>query len=238
MNLPLAPLPEGARGRVLAFALLAVAVGLFWAAVISPLVEWYGSRAETLAERRILLAHMTALADSLPTLRRTASHSGAGVPQRTELLDGESDAIAGAGLQGMVQEMASEAGATLASTEALPAEQRGEYRRIGVRITLNEDWSVLVALLQAIETNPIQLLVDDLQLHAVARVGPSGRTAGAPQIDTSLIVVGFRAGRAAGAASGPTPVSQRVDAPSHVDVALTDRGPESAHGQETGIDAR
>jgi general secretion pathway protein M len=244
MNLPLAPLPDGARGRALALALLAIVMGLVWAGAISPLLDWYAARAETIADRRALLVHMTGLGDSLPALRRAAGHVGAAGPQPTALLDGESDAIAGAGLQGMVQEMASQAGATLASAEALPGEQRGSYRRIGVRINLNADWPVLVALLKAIESNPIRLLVDDLQFHAVARIGPSGPTTGAPQIDTSLMVLGFRAGRQAGAPSGSASIGQQGEGALPVDVALTaggqeaGRGQGSGHGQEPGADAR
>ncbi len=249
MNLPFAPLPDGPRGRALALALLAIVLGLVWAGAVSPLLDWYAARAETIAERQGLLAHMTGLVNSLPALRRTAGAGTAG-PQPTALLDGESDAIAGAGLQGMVQEMATEAGATLASAEALPGEQRGSYRRIGVRINFNADWPVLVALLKAIESNPVRLLVDDLQLHAIARIGQSGPTIGAPQIDTRLIVLGFRAGRDAGASSGPAPIGQQVDGARQVDLALTvagrqtgagqetGRGQGFAHGQETGADAR
>jgi general secretion pathway protein M len=198
VNPPLERLPDGFRGRILALGLLAVLLALLWTAVISPLFDWYAARAEIIAERRGFLAHATALAETLPALRQAAGRAG---PPKTALLDGKNDAIAGADLQGMVQEMAATAGISLASAEMLPGEPCGSYRRIGVRITFVADWPVFVALLQVIETNRIRLLVDDLQLHAVAKVGLNGPAA--PRLDTSLTVLGFRTAHEADAPSAP-----------------------------------
>jgi general secretion pathway protein M len=209
VNLPLERLPDGVRGRILALGLLAVLLALLWTAVISPLFDWYAARAETIAERRGILAHATGLAETLPALRQAAGRVGAG-PPKTALLDGKSDAIAAAGLQGMVQDMAATAGISLASAETLPGEPCGSYRRIGVRIAFVADWPVFVVLLQAIETNRIRLLVDDLQLHAVAQVGPNGPIAASPRIDTSLIVLGFRT--APGAPSTPVSTGRVAEA--------------------------
>jgi general secretion pathway protein M len=216
------PLPQGARGRALALAILAVALGAIWACVMVPLRDWYDARADTLAERRTMLAHMEHLAEALPALRQRAEHAAHG-PQAAALLDGDSDAIAGAGLQGMMQEMASAAGATLASAEVLPGEQRGNYRRIALRITLTADWTTVVSLLRAIASNPVPLLIDDLQMHAVAQVGPSVPVAATTQIDTSLVVMGFRASREPGAAS-PVPIGQQAGTGPPDTVALTMRG--------------
>lgn len=222
MTVSLEPLPDGPRGRVLALALLAIVLGSLWVAVVAPLLDWYSARAETIAERRALLAHISGLAEALPALRQAANRAGTDGPDRTALLEGDSDAIAGAALQGMVQQMADSAGATLSSVETLPGEQRGLYRRIGLRVSLIADWPVIVDLLRSIETNRIRLLTDDLQLHAVAQADPSSSSS-APRIDTRLTIIGFRAGREAGTAPGPAPIGQQSDAGSPVDVALTGR---------------
>ncbi len=190
-------LPDGRRGQAVALALLVAACGLVWAAVASPLLGWYGARAQHLAEQRMMLAHMARTAASLPALRRAAGSATTGGPPAAALLAGQTDAIAGATLQGMVQDMATAAGATLTSTEALPGAQQGAFRRIGLRVSLGGDWPVLVALLQAVESNPVHLLVDDLQLHAAARNQPGNSHLGPASIEASFVVLGFRPGHEA-----------------------------------------
>ncbi|MDR3535942.1 MAG: type II secretion system protein GspM, partial [Acetobacteraceae bacterium] len=172
---------------------------------------WYDARAQRLTDRQALLLRMTRLAAELPALHRAVGAAGHDGPAPNALLAGDSDAIAGAALQGMVQDMASAAGATLASAETLPGQQQGAFRRIGLRVTLGADWPVLIAMLEAAEASQIRLLVDDLQLHATARgqAGPSA--AAAPPIEASFVVFGFRPGREAPAQGSEAHTDQRVD---------------------------
>jgi hypothetical protein len=156
-------LPDGIRGRVLALALTVVALTVVWAGCLQPLIDWHASRAETLEQRRLLLQRMNALAATLPELQRQSSSE---LAPATALLEGQSDAIAGAALQSQVQQLAARAGAELNTMEILPSEQRRAYRRIGLRVTTTAQWPVLIELLRAIEQGSPRMLVDDLQLRA------------------------------------------------------------------------
>ena len=49
-------------------------------------------------------------------------------------LDGKGDAIASANLQSRIEELAASASVTIGSTEAIPAENRDLYRRLGLRL--------------------------------------------------------------------------------------------------------
>lgn len=192
-------LPGGRRGQALAGLLALMVVAVVWLAVAAPLHDLYAGRAERVAEQREKLTHLARLAAVLPALRQAATTTAPGGPPPAALLSGETDAIAGAALQGMVQDMATAAGATLASAEALPSEQQGGFRRIALRIALSGDWSVLMAMLRAVESSQYRLLVDDVQLHAAARLqaGPAAALA-PPPIDASFVVMGFRPGHEAG----------------------------------------
>lgn len=128
---------------------------------------------------------MSAIAGTLPRVRREAD--GGGAPPA--LLEGASDPVAGAALQGQVQEMASRAGAALASAELLPAEATGRYRRIGLRVAVNGSWPAIVALLRAVEEATPRMLVDELQVRDAPSIAPG---AGRP-VAASLTVVAFRA---------------------------------------------
>ena len=184
-------LPEGRRGQLAAAGLLLLVIALAYVAVVSPLLGLYHDRSGHLADRQAYLDHALATVDGLPALRNAAaeavrSPTGAG----GTFLAGDNDAMAGASLQGLLQDMAAAAGTTLVSEEVLPAEQQGRFRRISLRITLTADWPVLMALLQSVETSPYQLLIDDLQLHAASRMGPV--TASTGPVETSFVVIGFR----------------------------------------------
>ena len=103
--------------------------------VVAPLLDLYAERAAAVETRRMLLPR-------LERRRRTNCPGCAPVPpscaprRRTHkiTLEGASDAIAAAALQSHIEELAASAGATIGSTESLPTETRGAYRRIGLRL--------------------------------------------------------------------------------------------------------
>jgi general secretion pathway protein M len=185
-----ASLPTGQRGQVLAGGLLLLAIAAVWLGVVSPLLDFYGARAERLQTMQSRAAREAALIEVLPALRteaETASHT----PTRA-VLSGNSDAIAGATLQEQVQTMAGTANAQLTSIETLPAEQVGAYRRIGVRVELSAQLTVVVALLRAVEEAQPSMLVDDIRLTATP-VGPQNTQL---PLDAAFTVYAFRIGTA------------------------------------------
>ncbi|HSZ93414.1 MAG TPA: type II secretion system protein GspM [Acetobacteraceae bacterium] len=184
-------LPEGLRGRLLALALTVTILAVLWAGCVQPLIDWHAARSDTLEQRRALLQRMSTLATTLPELQRQASGEHA---PAAALLEGASDAIAGAALQSLVQHMTSMAGAELNSMEILPAEQRGTYRRIGLRVATAAQWPVLVELLRAVEQGSPRMLVDDLQLRAP----PVALRAANTPISASFTIVAFRAATSGG----------------------------------------
>jgi general secretion pathway protein M len=182
-------LPTGRRGQLLAVALLLLVVAAAWVAFAAPLLEWHADRAEALQQRAALAHRMAQVAAGLPELQRQAAAAVAAGPIASAMLDGSTDAVAGATLQQLIQDMAARAGATLSSTEALPAEAVAAYRRIGVRVALSAPWAVLVQLLQAVEQSSPQMLVDDLQIHGIRQFGATSE----PPLEASFVVLGFRA---------------------------------------------
>ena len=136
-------LPDGPRGQILAAALTLTVLAALWFGAAAPLIAWYYGSADELAQRRTLLVHMQQVAAALPVLE----HQSAGMrPAPVALLSGATDALAAAVMQNAVQGMASAAGAELTSMETLPADTRGAYRRIGLRVSLAAPWPILIEL--------------------------------------------------------------------------------------------
>ena len=190
-------LPTGRRGKVLALGFAVLSVGAVWAAVVDPVLSWHAERAEALAQRQSAARRIAEIARSLPELEQQAAAAATSGPPPGAVLQGTTDAVAGAALQQLVRDMATGAGAVLSSTETLPAEQAGTFRRIGLRIAFSAPWPVLVRLLLAVEQATPMMLVDDLQVRGPRlQVGPSD-----PALETSLVVLAFRTGTAPEAAT-------------------------------------
>jgi hypothetical protein len=170
-------------------ALALVALGGIYLLAAAPLLDLYAERQSTLADRRMLAPRLSAAEAELPALHARVDQLRAAARTRKVTLDGASDSIALANLQGRIEELATSAGAAIGSTESLPAEGRGAYRRIGLRLVLNGPYETMIKLLAAIETATPPLVADNLQIHGMLRrPGMPNATA----LDVGLDVYGFR----------------------------------------------
>jgi general secretion pathway protein M len=160
-----ATLPTGPSGRLLALGLLGAVLLAGWVGIAAPLAAWHAERAEAIDGRRMIAQRMEALAAVLPALQEAAAARSADSGAASSLLEGGTDAVAGAALQGLLRDMATRVGASLNSIETLAAAPAGAYRRIGLRLSLSAPWPVLVQLLQAVEQARPRMVVDELELH-------------------------------------------------------------------------
>ncbi len=188
------PLPDGRRGQALALALCGLALALVWFVAAVPLIGLYTNRAAEITQRATLALRMQAIAENLPALRRQAE---AAPHENTSLLTGQDDAVAGAALQERIQRLAEAVHVGLASIEMLPPTTTGGYRRIALRLSISAGrWDPVMHLLQAIETGPPRMLVDDLQIRGLPI---QNRTLGAP-VDATFSVTAYRL-------AGPTTIA-------------------------------
>jgi general secretion pathway protein M len=186
---------------VLALSLALIVLGGLYFLAVAPFVDLYRGRDARLEDGRMVLPHLQAAAAALPALRAQVAELRAAARTRKVTLDGASDAIASANLQSRIEGFAVSAGATIGSTESLPAEADDGYRRIGLRFALNGPYETLVKLLAKIEEATPPLIVDNLQVHGVLRrpgLPPGG--GGDPGLDAGMDVYGFRSEKAAVAA--------------------------------------
>ncbi len=185
-----ASLPTGRRGQALAAAILLLVLGLAGFGAVAPIVGWYQDRQDRLQDRRVIAVRMAALAATAPALQRAVEAAGAEGPGHRATFAVSSDAVAGAALQQRVQDLVTQAGATMASAEALQSEAAGPFRRIGVRVTVSGTWPVLVSLLAAIDEAAPRMLVGDLQLQPTQAI--TARSGGAAKpLDATFTVSAF-----------------------------------------------
>jgi general secretion pathway protein M len=158
---------------------------------MAPLLDFFAEREAMLADRRLLIPRMEAVAAELPALRARLAERRATASTKGITLDGASDALAAANLQSRVEELAVSSGVAIGSTEGLAPANRAPYRRIGLRIVVTGEYEALVRLLAALEAAAPPLVPDNLQIRAGLR--PASVIAGSTRLDAAFDVYGFRA---------------------------------------------
>jgi general secretion pathway protein M len=186
-------MPTGRRGRLLAVGLVLITLGGLYFMAVAPLLDLYADRQQRLEDGRMLLPRLQATAAALPGLRARVAELRAAARTRKVTLDGASDAIAAANLQSRIDALATSVGATIGSTESLPAVSNDGYRRIGLRFALSGSYATLMKLLARLATAAPPLIVDNLQIHGLLRrPGLPADAETDPDLDAELDVYGFR----------------------------------------------
>jgi hypothetical protein len=92
---------------------------------------------------------------------------------RNRLVPGSTPTQVGAALQGKLSQMASDAGLNVLSSQILKDETYGDFRRVGVRMTLSGELDGVTKMLSAIETGPADVSVTLLEINR--KLGASRR---------------------------------------------------------------
>ncbi len=180
---------SGRVARLLALLLLIVALAAVYLLVVAPVLGFYRERAAVLEERLLLAPRLKAAAAEVPALKERLAALAVQSRARKITLDGASDAIASANLESRIDALAGTVGATVGSTESLPAKAVGPYRRIGLRVVLSGSYETMVKLLAALDETTPPLVIDDLEVHGMILPAAQARNIG---LNFSLNVYGFR----------------------------------------------
>ena len=191
-------LPSGWQGRCLALALLLLLLAATYLAVAAPLLEFYSERSLLAQSRTALLRKLDVVGAELPALHARVAKLSVAMDSHKLTLDGASDAIAAARLQGRIEPLATGSGMTIGSTEILTSEAQGDYRRIGLRLIVSGSYESLLKLLAAVEKATPPLVVDNLQIRSLQHRLGNRQLRG---LDASFDVFGFRAADTTAAAT-------------------------------------
>jgi Tfp pilus assembly protein PilO len=168
----------------MALAILLVALTSVYLLVIAPAIGLYSQGEAILADRSMLAPRLSVAAAALPALRSEVTKLRAAVSASRITLNGTSDAIASANLQSQIEKLATAGGVAIGRTEAITAENRGSYRKVGLRIAVSGDYEALIKLLAAIETGVPPLVLANLQIRPAA--------SGNARMEVSFEVYGYR----------------------------------------------
>lgn len=109
------------------------------------------------------------LVASIPRLRAELERERNNEEIKAYYFDAPTEALAGAQLQSVVQEMVQTAGAKLVNSQFLPAEQNEQPSRVRLRAQIQGDTNALLDILYDIEQARPFLFVDQLSVRATTR---------------------------------------------------------------------
>jgi general secretion pathway protein M len=179
--------------RIAAIMLFLAMLSIAWSLMIAPVMTGIAEDYETIAESRQLLARYERVAAGLPKLEQRVMEIRTSDGLKG-LLVGTNPTLASAKLQTDVQQLTAAAGINLRTSQTLPPQDEGGFRRVGFRLELQTDAAGLLRLLYTIETATPSLFIDNLSIR-VPESGPHAPEGDSPSLlAVQLQVFGYLAG--------------------------------------------
>ena len=156
-----------APGWVSRLAALALSAGIAFALylfVVAPIVTGYTQTDAAVAQAAELLERYRRVAAARPALQERLDALKSRQSEIGTYLSGETDALAGAELQELVNATVAKGGGGLRSVQILPVKADGGFRRIGVRVQMTATIAQVLRVLHGLEAGSTLLFVDNLEV--------------------------------------------------------------------------
>lgn len=162
--------------KLIAVALLVVAIVLPYRFIVQPLLDAFAERSEESKTQQELLVRYWKLADSRDALRARLQEVQAEPSSQAGYLTGESETLVAAELQNLVRTTVERNGGRLESTQILPAASEGAFRRVSLRVRMSTDTDGLFKILYDLESALPYLFLDGIDIASRERRmrGPTG----------------------------------------------------------------
>lgn len=186
--------PGSLLSRIVAIALLWLALLLGHRLIVAPLWSAYREGEQSIEQLQGLLQRYRALAEQRTILAERLAEQERRAASVAGYLEGPSDALAAAQLQDRVKSVVEAAGGELRSTQILPAapvDGDPGFRRTTLRVQFTVTIDGLAAALYELETGQPYLLIEDLTVREQRVRRRRNQPASEPMLDVSLELFGY-----------------------------------------------
>jgi general secretion pathway protein M len=177
------PLPPVAS-RLLALLILVGALALAYLGAVQPLIDDYQATGSATEDMQAALLRFQRVAAEVPARRAQLAALRQRQAASEGFLQGTNDALVAAQIQNRVKALTEAAHGELKSTQVLPVQDEGKYRRISIRVQLTVDLPAAQRLLYGVETASPLLFLDNLDMRA--HIADRRRDRGAGSDDGAL----------------------------------------------------
>ena len=177
--------------RSLAVAILVAALAALWVLLVAPVTEKFEGYGRSISHSRELLvrhlqiaAQRARLETELEELRRAQSSTG-------RFLEGGGIELVAAEAQNKVKNLIDANGATLQSTQILPAQETDNFRKLTIRVTMSADTEALQRIFHALETANPYLFLDNIDIRSRRRRARRGRSVSQGELQIRFDLYGY-----------------------------------------------
>ena len=177
--------------RALALSILVVLLFGTYAMLVRPVLDSYLRDRQTLEEQQIALRRFQEAAQELPALQARLDELRRGGPQSAGYLQGQGETLAAASLQERLKALVLSEGGQFKSAQILPASDADRARRLAVRGEMMLGLAALQRVVYELEASTPFLVLDNLDIRAIASPQRTGQAAGEILLDIRLDLYGF-----------------------------------------------
>ena len=178
-------------GRAAALVLLGLALLALKALVVDPVLDAYAARMAEIARLDALSARYRAFAERLPELRAERERLVRETRASQGFLAAPNETLAAADLQARLKTLVDSVHGELKSTQVLPVQQIGGFRRVGVRGEMSMTLPAIQRVLYAAEAGSPTLVLDGLSIRTKAADRQVERNPDRVLLDFSVDLYGF-----------------------------------------------
>jgi general secretion pathway protein M len=181
-------------GRVLAVGIPLLVLGAIYLGVVAPILENFAAAHDTIAQTSILVSRYREAGDRLAAQRATLAELTQHQAAQSGLLDGGNETLVAASLQTRIKAIVDSARGELKSTQILPVQQEGGFRRVAIRGEMSMTLPAVQQVLYALETASPLLFVDNVDIHSHAADRQQDRNEDIVILDMTLDIYGYMRG--------------------------------------------
>jgi general secretion pathway protein M len=152
-------------GRAAALSLLLALIGAIFIFAVQPLSRVHQETDDAIDAAGESLRRYERLAATRPALQKQFEQVRAQQDSSGFYLTGETDGLAAAELQDLVNATIAANGGQLRSIQILPAKAEGEFKRVSVRVQFTTTIERLARILYALEAGRTYLFIDNLDIR-------------------------------------------------------------------------
>ena len=178
-------------GRALAVAILAMLAGAVYFGAVAPVIDASATARDTIGQMEALASRYREAGRRLPAQRTQLAELATRQAAQSGLLDGTNENLAAAALQSRIKAMVDAAKGELKSTQILPVQQEGGFRRIAIRGEMSMTLPAAQQVLYAMETASPLLFLDNVDIHSHAADRQQDRNEDIVVLEMTLDVYGY-----------------------------------------------
>lgn len=184
-------LPTGMRGRIVALSLPAILLLVLLLGIIMPLADYWRS----IDEQHTQLLNKASASERLvarkDAMARQVRSLEAGLTEAVDYLPKAESAMAAAGVQASLGQLAERSGATVRSTQTLPAKAQEGFTAVGLQLNVTGSMRSIREILYEIEVGHPRLVVDRLTITPARDLGANAKPG---DVDMSVDLHGYMIG--------------------------------------------